>query len=59
MQIIPANELTRSRRVILALDEPPHLVKRIVARPSGQHDVEFESGEFRQYGKTEPVVVAD
>jgi hypothetical protein len=59
MQIIPANELIRSRRVILALDEPPHLVKRIVVRPSGQHAVEFESGEFRQYGETEPVVVAD
>jgi hypothetical protein len=59
MLIIPANELTRSHRVILALNEAPHLVERIVVHPSGQHAVEFESGEFRQYGKTEPVVVAD
>lgn len=57
-QIIAAADLYRNTRVVLDLDEMPHLVDSVTEQ-DGSLVVVFSSGEQRVYSPTEPVVIRE
>ena len=58
-QIIAAADLYRNTRVVLDLNEMPHLVDSVTEQADGNLSVVFSSGEQRIYGPAEPVVIRE